>query len=184
MKLNAKILSLSLIPVILLGVSMFLVAADRIANGIYDEAYLGMHATTLAVRDIFEIGYEGAYRLDEKGDLWKGEELNISQSIDIVDHIKENTGLDVTIFWNDTRVLTSITDENGNRQVGTKASEEVAQSVLAEGNSYQNRHVEQACGNIGKRICCILCPLLSRWDGGCGRDDFSGYTAGFCFSDY
>lgn len=107
MKLKAKILSLSLIPVILLGVSMFLVAADRIANGIYDEAYLGMHATTLAVRDIFEIGYEGAYRLDEKGDLWKGEELNISQSIDIVDHIKENTGLDVTIFWNDTRVLTS-----------------------------------------------------------------------------
>lgn len=34
MKLKAKILSLSLIPVILLGISMFLVAADRIANGI------------------------------------------------------------------------------------------------------------------------------------------------------
>ncbi len=165
MKLNAKILSLSLIPVILLGVSMFLVAADRIANGIYDEAYLGMHATTLAVRDIFEIGYEGAYRLDEKGDLWKGEELNISQSIDIVDHIKENTGLDVTIFWNDTRVLTSITDENGNRQVGTKASEEVAQSVLAEGNSYQNRHVEI----LGKEYVVYYAPFYQD-----GTEDVAG----------
>lgn len=142
MKLKAKILALSLIPVILLGISMFLVAADRIANGIYDEAYLGMHATTLAVRDIFEIGYDGEYHLDEKGDLWKGEELNISQSLDIVDHIKENTGLDVTIFWNDTRILTSIVDKDGNRQVGTKASPEVAQAVLAQGNSYQNRHVD------------------------------------------
>ncbi|MCI8378934.1 MAG: methyl-accepting chemotaxis protein [Lachnospiraceae bacterium] len=165
MKLKAKILSLSLIPVILLGVSMFLVAADRIANGIYDEAYLGMHATTLAVRDIFEIGYEGAYRLDEKGDLWKGEELNISQSIDIVDHIKENTGLDVTIFWNDTRVLTSITDENGNRQVGTKASEEVAQSVLAEGNSYQNRHVEI----LGKEYVVYYAPFYQD-----GTEDVAG----------
>ena len=40
MKLKGKILALSLVPVILLGVTMFLVAADRIANGIYDEAYL------------------------------------------------------------------------------------------------------------------------------------------------
>lgn len=34
MKLKGKILALSLVPVILLGVTMFLVAADRIANGI------------------------------------------------------------------------------------------------------------------------------------------------------
>lgn len=141
MKLKAKILALSLIPLVLLGVSMFLVAADRIANGIYDEAYRGMHATTLAIRDIFEIGYEGTYHLDEEGDLWKGEELNISQSPDIVDHIKENTGLDVTIFWGDTRILTSMVDENGSRQIGTKASAEIVQKVLG-GYSYQNRHVD------------------------------------------
>lgn len=67
MKLKGKILALSLVPVILLGVTMFLVAADRIANGIYDEAYLGMHATALAVCDVFEIGYEGQYHLDENG---------------------------------------------------------------------------------------------------------------------
>lgn len=42
MKLKGKIFALSLIPVILLGIVMFLVAADRIANGIYDEAYVGM----------------------------------------------------------------------------------------------------------------------------------------------
>lgn len=142
MKLKAKILAVSLIPVILLGIIMFLVAADRIANGIYDEAYLGMHATTLAIRDIFETGYEGQYHLDEYGELWKGRELNISQSLDIVDHIKENTGLDVTIFWEDNRVLTSIVDEKGNRQIGTKASSEIADVVLGQKNSYQNRHVD------------------------------------------
>lgn len=76
MKLKGKILALSLIPVILLGILMFLVASDKIANGIYDEAYAGMQATALAVRDIFEQGNEGTYHIDENGDLWKGDSLS------------------------------------------------------------------------------------------------------------
>lgn len=67
MKLNGKILALSVIPVIMLGIIMFLFSADRIANGIYDEAYVGMQATTLAVRDIFEVGNDGPYHIDENG---------------------------------------------------------------------------------------------------------------------
>lgn len=142
MKLKAKILTFSLIPLILVGISLFFVSADRIANGIYDEAYVGMKATTFAVKDIFEIGYEGDYQLDKNGELWKGDELNISQAFDIVDNIKENTGLEVSIFWNDTRILTSLQDENGKRQTGTKAPEEVIQSVLKEGKTFQNKNVE------------------------------------------
>ena len=154
MKLKAKILAVSLIPVILLGVIMFLVAADRIANGIYDEAYLGMHATTLAIRDIFETGYEGQYHLDEYGELWKGRELNISQSLDIVDHIKENTGLDVTIFWEDNRVLTSIVDEKGNSIFGNSRCGFRAEKFLS----------EQACGYIGDCINLIISNLFSSSD--------------------
>ncbi len=142
MKLKEKILALSLVPVLVLGITMFLVAADRIANGIYDAAYNGMHATTLAVRDIFEEGKSGAYHMDEQGMLWKGDALNISQATNIVDHIKESTGIDVTIFWGDTRILTSIVDEHGARQINTKASAEVAERVLQNGETYYDRNIE------------------------------------------
>lgn len=155
MKLKAKILTFSLVPLILLGISLFLVSADRIANGIYDEAYVGMKATTLAVKDIFEIGYEGDYQLDENGELWKGSELNISQAYDIVDHIKKNTGLEVTIFWNDTRILTSIQDDNGARQTGTKAPGKIIQTVLNEGKPFQNRNVEI----LGKKYVVYYTPF-------------------------
>ncbi len=140
MKLKEKILALSLVPVLVLGITMFLVAADRIANGIYDAAYNGMHATTLAVRDIFEEGKSGAYHMDEQGMLWKGDALNISQATNIVDHIKESTGIDVTIFWGDTRILTSIVDEHGARQINTKASAEVAERVLQNGETCYDRN--------------------------------------------
>lgn len=42
MKLRTKILLIALLPIILLGVGIYLLAADRIANGIYDQAYAGM----------------------------------------------------------------------------------------------------------------------------------------------
>lgn len=142
MKLKGKILALSLIPVITLGIFMFLVAADRIANGIYDEAYVGMQAATLAVRDIFEVGNSGPYHIDEDGMMWKGSTLNISQASDITDHIKESTGMEVTVFWGDTRILTSIVNERGERQINTQASEEVVDRVLRKGETYQDRDVE------------------------------------------
>lgn len=142
MKLKGKILALSVIPVITLGIFMFLFAADRIANGIYDEAYVGMEATALAVRDIFEVGNSGPYRIDENGIMWKGDTLNISQATDITDHIKENTGMEVTVFWGDTRMLTSLVNADGERQINTQASEEVVNHVLKKGETYQNRNVE------------------------------------------
>ena len=142
MKLRAKIMMIALLPVFILGIGIFLLAADRIANGIYDEAYAGMQAASLAVRDIFEIGNHGSYRMDEEGRLWKGDTLNITESVEIVDHIKDSTGMDVTIFWGDTRILTSIKDASGNRQIQTKAPDKVVQKVLNNGEFYLDRNIE------------------------------------------
>lgn len=142
MKLRTKILLIALLPVFLLGIGIFILAADRTANGIYDQAYAGMEAAALAVRDIFEVGNDGTYQTDENGDLWKGTSLNISKAFEIVDHIKDNTGMDVTIFWGDTRILTSIKDHTGERQIHSRASEEVIQKVLKNGEFYLNRNVD------------------------------------------
>lgn len=142
MKLHTKILLIALLPILILGVGIFLLAADRTANGIYDEAYAGMKAASLAIRDIFEVGNDGKYEMDEQGDLWKGTTLNISKAEEIVDHIKSNTGMDVTIFWGNTRILTSIENEVGERQINTQASEKVIQTVLKNGETYLDRNTE------------------------------------------
>ena len=142
MKLRTKILLIALIPLFILGTGMFFLSADRIANGIYDEAYYGMQAASLAVRDIFEVGNPGNYHTDKNGDLWKGSSLNITRSTEIVDHIKDNTGMDVTIFYGSTRILTSIKNEAGERQSGTEAPAAVVQKVLNEGEYFLDRSLE------------------------------------------
>ncbi len=155
MKLRTKIMMIVLLPILLLGIGIFLLAADRTANGIYDMAYNGMQATAVAVRDIFEVGNPGIYQIDENGDLWKGSSLNITEAVGIVDHIKNNTGMDITIFWGDTRILTSIENKAGERQIGTRASEQVIQKVLWEGENYLDRDIEI----LGKKYIVCYVPF-------------------------
>lgn len=158
MKLKLKMLLLTVVPVIVLGLVLFFLSTYQISQGIYQQAYHGMHATTLAVRDIFETGNEGDYHLDENGELWKGDTINISQSTDLVDQIKENTGMEVTVFYNDTRYLTTIKNEQGERQVGTQASDKVIETVLKKGEDYYADNVTI----LGDKYVVYYIPLFQK----------------------
>lgn len=155
MKLRSRLMVMALLPVIALGLLTYLGASIQLKKGIENQAYEGMQATTLAVREVFNSTAEGEYHLDESGQLWKGEDTNISEAVSIVDSIKENTGFDVTIFYGDVRVLTTITDESGNRQIGTKSSEEVSDLVLDKGQEYKDNNTDI----FGKRYICYYIPL-------------------------
>lgn len=155
MKLRARLLIMALMPVIALGILTYIATSSQLQNGIEEEAFEGMQATTRVVREIFDSASEGEYYMDEEGQLWKGEGLNISTATDMIDNIKEETGCDVTVFYGDERILTTLVDEGGNRQTGTKAKEEVSSQVLNEGLDYGNTNTEI----FGKRYICYYIPL-------------------------
>lgn len=155
MKLRARLLIMALMPVIALGVLTYIAASALLRNGIEKESFEGLQATTRVVREMFDSTAEGEYHVDEEGQLWKGDDLNISAATDIADSIKEESGCDVTIFYGDERFLTTLVDGNGNRQVGTKAKEEVSSQVLNGGLNYGNTNTEI----FGKRYICYYIPL-------------------------
>ncbi len=158
--MKTKIRLLVILPMLALAILSFILAAIEVRKGITNQAYNGMESTALAVRKIFEMGGEGDYSIDADGNLWKGDEMNISEALELVDEIKENTGYDVTVFYEDTRVLTSITDDSGNRQVGTKASDEVTAAVLEKGENFYGNDIEI----LGKRYICYYIPFYQPGD--------------------
>ena len=93
-----------------------------------DEAWL---KTTLAAYD----QNTGDYLQTSNGDIWKGS-YNISKSESLVDRIKGNTGMDVTFFYGDTRIMTSAVDAGGNRILNSKAGDRIVEKVLQGGESY------------------------------------------------
>lgn len=142
MKLKKKILLLVLFPSIILSIVVCVMVHVNIKSSIYEESFKGMHASTLAIKSIFETGNIGDYHLDNNNELWKGDSLNISKATDIVDSIKETTGKEVTIFYKDTRYLTSIVNEQGVRQIGTQSSPLITKTVLDQGKNYQSDNVD------------------------------------------
>lgn len=67
----------------------------------------------------------------EDGVMTKGEQV-INANSEIIDSMKEKLGVDISFFYGDTRIITTICDDSGKRIVGTKASERVVREVLTE----------------------------------------------------
>lgn len=64
----------------------------------------------------------------------------ISESRGYIDSFQEHE-IELTLFIGDTRKISSIKDENGNRIEGTKADEKVVEEVIGRGNSFYNEDI-------------------------------------------
>lgn len=139
MSIRKKILATSIGPVLVLGVITLLFMLTMVKSSLMDEvqdALKGTAAATLAAYD----QNTGDYLESTNGDIWKGS-YNISKSENLVDRIKENTGMDVTFFYGDQRIMTSALDKNGDRILGSKAGERVVSQVLKGKKSYFSKNV-------------------------------------------
>ena len=88
----------------------------------------------------------------------------------LVDSMKESMGQDFTIFCGDTHLSTTITDDNGNRVVGTTMSEKVAKTVLTDGEIYSAE-----ARILGDRYITKYAPILGP-DGTPNGALFTGYN--------
>ncbi len=70
----------------------------------------GMRATDYAVLEMFKNIADGDFKQDAKGNVYRGE-YKISDNNELADYIKNKTDVDVTFFYGDTRVLTSLKDK-------------------------------------------------------------------------
>lgn len=135
MKMRTKILCMALIPLLGLGVAIAVLGDIRINEAMTDNIENSLRAAAVSVRDTLEHADDGAYVVDDSGKLFKGS-FNVTDSTDIADHLKEESDIDITVFFGDTRYMTSIYDNNGARQIGTTAEENVINAVLKNGENY------------------------------------------------
>lgn len=135
MKLKQKILLISILPLVFLGLVIILFGDKQITNVLTEQIQDGLRATTIAVRSTFRKLNNESYKLNENNELVKGD-FNISLTPDLADGIKDATGIDVTIFYGDTRYMTSVVDESGQRITGTKAGPRAIENVLGKGEEF------------------------------------------------
>ena len=132
--LKKKILLIAIVPILLLGIVTIAITLTQVKKSLIKEvqnALKGTAAATLAAYD----QNTGSYLRTENGNVWKGG-YNVSKSENLLDNIKEESGMDVTFFYGDERIMTSAIDENGERILGSPAGEVVVEKVLNNGEEY------------------------------------------------
>lgn len=141
MKMQYKILSLAVAPLLILGVIILIFSNAKINSVVTDSIKNGLKAVAVSVNDTLDFADEGDYQMDKKGNFCKGE-FNISKAPALVDNVKEATNIDVTIFFGNIRYMTSLVGESGNKMIGTKASDEVVNIVINQGQEYFTQNAD------------------------------------------
>ncbi|MBQ7926891.1 MAG: diguanylate cyclase [Lachnospiraceae bacterium] len=130
-----------ILPMLFLCMLIILIAHNRIHGLMQKEVESSLKNVSGNIIRMLDMAYPGDYHL--RGDLalslYKGDH-DLTLQGQLLDSIRSDTGLDVTLFYQDTRILTTITDKEGERIIGTPAPNQVLQDVLTEGKAcfYEN----------------------------------------------
>lgn len=137
MKIKGKLVLFFVMLITVFSISIFAIiyySITNMANSDYKKMVDNNNKLGYAYLDA---KYPGDWSASN-GKLYKGKIL-INGNEEIVDFIKAQTNSLVTIFLNDTRISTNVVEQNGNRAVGTKASDEVINTVLKKGEIFTGK---------------------------------------------
>lgn len=134
-KIEQVLLVINVIPLLIFGAITLLLSYQWFSNAMYDEVRQELQYVARDVNTLLNVAYPGDYELTGETalKLYKGEN-DITSAYNLVDQVKENTDLEITVFYRDTRILTTIFNADGQRIVGTGASSMVITDVLEGGN--------------------------------------------------
>lgn len=168
MKMKGKMLVLSIVPLWVLGAAIMLFSIVKIKSAVSEAVAGGLESTAISVRDTMDYSDPGIFSVDENNSLWKGS-FNVTENAQIADEIKEATGTEITVFFGDTRYMTSVVDGQGERVLFTKAGDTVINEVLKKGKAFFAENVDV----VGEEFYAYYLPLY---------DDSSSTPVGMVFA--
>ena len=137
--IRKKLLLCSILPISVLGIIIVFMSLTFLRNSIINQVENSLRGTAAATLAAYDQN-SGTYLVAENGDVWKGG-YNISNSEKLLDTIKEKSGMDVTFFYGNKRIMTSIKEQSGERILGSPAGSKIEEMVLQNGKEYFSKNV-------------------------------------------
>ncbi len=128
-KLRASMLRATLLLVLIFGICIIICSVRQTESSVYQEVESGLENVAQMTMYLYEETYPGDYAYDSASKtLYKGGK-KVEGASKFLEHYKECSGTDVTIFYKDVRVITTIKDKNGDPIVGTRINSIVKKEV-------------------------------------------------------
>ena len=119
-KLAHVLQAIIIIPMILFSIIITVLSSTLIFAAMKAEVRESLENTADNVELLLNTAYPGDYSLRGETDLhlYKGD-VEITREYSLIDAVKEDCGMDVTVFYQDTRILTTIYNSSNARIVGS-----------------------------------------------------------------
>lgn len=140
MKLKTRITIYILLPVIVVFTVVCAIGLPVVLSSTEKTVALGLESNGIAIMSKIYSMNHGEFHVEGES-LWRGD-YNITEDPSLLDLIKEKTGMVASIYYGDTRYLTSLTDHDGKAALYSKAEPEIVEKVLKGGEEYVDRSVK------------------------------------------
>ena len=134
--LNGQFLKMTLLPLVGMGLIMILFCSISYKTAMQGQVKKGLRTVGVSVLNAYDAMYDGDYNLvldhNELALLYKGE-YKLSGNEKLIDAIKEETEHDISLFFYNIRMLTTIKDDAGERYTGALANNRIVKEVLETG---------------------------------------------------
>ena len=132
-----QMVQIIIIPVCLLMILLSVVISVTSMNQIKEEVRQELTYSAVTLEQMFSRLYPGELKKINVSDdyyaICLGEHiLNEDDSL-IMDELKQKTGIEYTYFYQTTRILTTVRDEEDNRYVGSTVSDVISEKVFERG---------------------------------------------------
>jgi diguanylate cyclase (GGDEF)-like protein len=135
--LYSKLLWMTLLPILLLTLVITSFSVRSFATSLDSEVKTGLTDLSATIMTLYDMLYPGDYQIVEQDGaiyMLKGEH-QMNGDFSIIDEIKEETGVEITVLYQDTRVITTLFNQEGERMIGTKVNAVVVNDVLESGQA-------------------------------------------------
>lgn len=153
---------MTILPIILLGVFTTFFGINRIIKTMGSEICTTLSSyANIAVMELNEY-YPGDMNKYSKANqifITKGDTY-LNEKHQFLDSLKQETNVDYTIFYDDLRIITTLTNDKGERIVGTTANSRIINDVIKANSTAFYRNVDI----FGTRYYCFYKPIYNSDD--------------------
>ncbi|MDO4187647.1 MAG: diguanylate cyclase [Lachnospiraceae bacterium] len=130
--LYATFLIMTLVPLLAFGLIAITFVSNRVRESTKEQVVKNLKNIEAAVENSYDIMYPGDYNIlvmKKSRTLYKGE-APLSGNTELIDAIKKESGMDISLFFADLRLVTTMLDENGDRYIDVAAADRVVAEVF------------------------------------------------------
>lgn len=138
--IRTEFIEMTMIPALIIGIVLTSISINTLIRNMTNEIQNSLSIAAHSVYNTYSLLIQGDYAVVD-GKLKKGNVI-LSNDYSILDELKASYQMEITLFYGQERMLSTIRDEDGNCLEGTLADPKVSKWVLEKGKEYFSKDLK------------------------------------------